>query len=79
MATYTLNVHVDENQLKFLKDGGYTLCLAKQANGQYTVVWKGDVEYLQENEFQWQEVYQVFGSNDFKVTESCLPPDRKSS
>ena len=79
MATYTLNVHVDDNQLEFLKKNNFSLCLAREANKLYTVVWTDSVKYIQENEFQWSEEYQIFGSNNFEVTESCLPPDQKSS
>ena len=75
MTTYTLNIYVDAVQLKFLKDNGYSLCLAKQCNSLYTVVWKSSVDFCQENKVKWSDKYQVFGAMEFKVAGSCLPPD----
>ncbi|KAK7033903.1 hypothetical protein VNI00_012527 [Paramarasmius palmivorus] len=67
MATYTLNVFIDTNQLQLMKDLGYNLCIAKMFNDTYTVVWKGDMLYLQNNRFQWKEEYEVFGANTYEV------------
>lgn len=41
MATYSLNVLIDDAELTALKTGGYSLCVAKNVNGQFNVVWKG--------------------------------------
>ncbi|ESK93168.1 hypothetical protein Moror_1104 [Moniliophthora roreri MCA 2997] len=67
MATYTLNVFIDTNQLQLMKDLGYNLCVAKLFNDSYTVVWKGDMKYLQNNRFQWKDEYEVFASNSYTV------------
>lgn len=41
MATYSLNVLIDDAELTALKTSGYSLCVAKNVNGQFNVVWKG--------------------------------------
>ena len=82
MATYTLNVLVDDNQVSWLKENQYSLCIAKQCETQagskqpesdtpYTVIWKGDKDFIHKNQYQWSEEYQVFGSNEFKVSPVC--------
>ncbi|TFK33674.1 hypothetical protein BDQ12DRAFT_766366 [Crucibulum laeve] len=53
--------------MEVLKSGGFNLCVAKKVNGAYTVVWSGKNDYLHKNTFAWEEDYQVFGSNQFKV------------
>ncbi|TFK35756.1 hypothetical protein BDQ12DRAFT_668379 [Crucibulum laeve] len=64
---YTLVVEIANNQMETLKEGGFNLCVAKKANGAYTVVWSGKSDYLHENTFSWEEDYQVFGLNKFKL------------
>ena len=88
MATYTLNVLVDDVQVTWLKDNKYSLCIAKQcetlpndselqpkqpkqSDTPYTVVWKGDKDFIHTNMYQWTEEYQVFGSQTFKVSHVC--------
>jgi hypothetical protein len=65
-STFELNVQIAANQVTSMKDLGYNLCIAKKVNENYTVVWTGDQAYLQNNLFEWQESYQVFGSNTFE-------------
>ncbi|KAK7033904.1 hypothetical protein VNI00_012528 [Paramarasmius palmivorus] len=73
MATYTLKLHIDPNQLQTMKRLNYNLCIAKKVNGVYTVVWQGDQQYLVDNTFEWTENYQVFGTNTFeKPTQDIL-------
>ncbi|KIK52898.1 hypothetical protein GYMLUDRAFT_265290 [Collybiopsis luxurians FD-317 M1] len=71
MPTYTLNVMIDSEQLRILRENSYTLCIAKKVRDQlgdkYNVVWKGIEEPMQANRFTWTEEYQVFASNTFKV------------
>lgn len=67
MATYTLNVEVAVNQLDLLKESGYNLCLARNVNDTYTIVWSGNTKYLYQNVFKWTEEYQVFGQDNFTV------------
>lgn len=68
-VTFTLNVEIDPLEMPVLKGSQYNLCVAKKVNGVYNVVWSGQQDYLENNEFQWQESYQVLGTNTFTV---CL-------
>ncbi|PPQ64860.1 hypothetical protein CVT26_002578 [Gymnopilus dilepis] len=64
--TFNLTVQISDNQLTNLKDLGYNLCIAKKVNQNYTVVWSGNQSYLSNNIFEWEESYQVFGTNTFQ-------------
>ncbi|KAF9456673.1 hypothetical protein BDZ94DRAFT_1275126 [Collybia nuda] len=64
MATYLLNIVIDDAELKALKSSGYSLCVAKNVNGQFNVVWKG-IQFLAFNTIEWTEQYQVFGEIGF--------------
>ncbi|TFK35786.1 hypothetical protein BDQ12DRAFT_759165 [Crucibulum laeve] len=66
-SSYTLVVEIATNQMEVLKSGGFNLCVAKKINRVYTVVWSGKSDYLHKNIFSWDEDYQVFGLNEFKV------------
>ncbi|THG95707.1 hypothetical protein EW026_g5994 [Hermanssonia centrifuga] len=65
MSTYTLTVNVHSDDLARLKKAGYKLCIAKQVNGKYNVVWSGK-EFIVKNTFRWDSEFQVFGSQTFE-------------
>ncbi|KAK4183267.1 hypothetical protein QBC35DRAFT_467432 [Podospora australis] len=71
MATYTLNVEIDNRVLALhSKD---SLCIAKKVNGTYDVVFQGAAPIptgdqqllLGNNTFQWTEEYRVFLTQSF--------------
>jgi hypothetical protein len=68
-TTYTLEVQIGTNQMKFLVDGKYKLCIAKsvttpEAPSTINVIWSGG-DFQVDNEFQWEENYKVYGSDAF--------------
>jgi len=70
MSTLQLTVEVDPDQLEFLSNNNYSLCIAKAGSSggpaKPTVIWTGG-DILPNNEFQWQDVYQVFGAVSYTV------------
>jgi len=85
MATYTLNVNIDDAVLALhSKD---SLCIAKKVNGIYDVVFQGaspvptgDQQLLLANNmFQWTEEYRVFLTQSFgngvMISHSTNPVD----
>jgi hypothetical protein len=65
MTSYSLTVDIDPAQQAILKEGGYNLCVAKNVNGVYNVVWSGG-DFLSKNIFTWIEKYQVFATTIFQ-------------
>jgi hypothetical protein len=69
-TTYTLEVQIGTNQMEFLVSGGYNLCIAKHVvtagspTAKVNVIWRGG-DFQVDNEFQWEEIYQVYGSDPF--------------
>lgn len=62
-----VEVFIPEKTLETLKKQGYSLCFAKKVGDyEYNVVWKSLDNYLQNNVFSWQPIYQIFGTNEFK-------------
>ena len=57
--SYSLDVKIDLDQYRVLKESGYNLCIAKKVNDVYNVVWSG-ASFLQFNTFCWVEKFQVF-------------------
>ncbi len=45
MATYSVTANLDPDDFTKVSQAGYHLCIAKQVNGRYYVVWKS-VEYV---------------------------------
>ncbi|TFK32233.1 hypothetical protein BDQ12DRAFT_671243 [Crucibulum laeve] len=66
MSQYTLNVEIDPGDLPILRESRSNLCIAKKVNGVYTVVWSGNLQYFENNAFDWVDECQVFGINKFK-------------
>lgn len=65
-ATKKVTVQIDENDLRTLRDGSYSLCFAKKVGDfDYDVIWKSLDKYILENTFSWQPIYQVYGTNSF--------------
>ena len=63
----SVEVFIPEKTLETLKQQGYSLCFAKKVGDfEYNVVWKSFDQYLQNNTFSWQPIYQIFGTNEFK-------------
>lgn len=61
----SVDIKIDPNDLETLKKNGYQLCFAKKVNDTYNVVWQSSDEYLADNAFSWQPMYELFGSNVF--------------
>lgn len=40
-TTYTLKIVLDAAEIQDLKEGKYSLCIAKKVNNKYNVVWHG--------------------------------------
>ncbi|WP_434443415.1 hypothetical protein [Lentzea sp. E54] len=62
----TVDIQIAPEDLKTLKESGYQLCFAKKVNDTYNVVWQSASEYLVDNSFSWQPLYELFGSNKFE-------------
>ncbi|KAG7086457.1 hypothetical protein E1B28_002409 [Marasmius oreades] len=60
----TLNVNIDPAQVDYLQKQGYDLFLAKLVDGQAkaNVIWKSNSKYIATNNFKWQPVYAIAGS-----------------
>lgn len=62
-----VTVEIDTTDLATLKDGGYSLCFAKKVGDfDYDVIWKSTDKYLVTNEFKWQPIYEIYGTNTFQ-------------
>lgn len=73
-----VNVSITADGLKKLKDNKYKLCFAKKVGDfDYNVVWQSYEKYMELNEFSWEPVYAMFGTNCFKesvtVKATCRP------
>lgn len=62
----SVDIQIAAADLETLKNNQYQLCFAKKVNNSYNVVWQSAADYLSENTFSWQPLYELFGSNDFK-------------
>ncbi len=62
----SVDIQIAAADLETLKNSQYQLCFAKKVNNSYNVVWQSAADYLSENTFSWQPLYELFGSNDFK-------------
>lgn len=61
----TINIALDDQQ--FLKDNGYSLCIAKRTKEHsYNVIWSSYDKYVARNMFSWVPLYELFGSNTFQ-------------
>ncbi|MGU7770065.1 hypothetical protein ACV229_07765 [Burkholderia sp. MR1-5-21] len=66
-ATKTVDIGIGPKDYKTLKQGGYNLCFAKKVgDAAYNVVWRASFEYLEDNEFSWTPIYQIFGANRYQ-------------
>lgn len=62
-----VNIVIDPADLQLLKDHNYKMCFAKKVgNFSYNVVWQAYELFLEDNEFTWTPIYQLFGTNTFK-------------
>ncbi len=61
-----VTIEIAEGDLATLKEAEYKLCFAKKVGETYNVVWQSYTEYLQNNQFKWTPVYQLFGTNTFE-------------
>lgn len=62
-----IKVTIESEDLEALKQNKYILCIAKQVDDQFTVIWQAKKDYLVKNKFRWEPGYQVFGAECFKV------------
>ncbi|KAG7090104.1 hypothetical protein E1B28_011716 [Marasmius oreades] len=62
---YSLKVYISDESLTALKEYGYRLCIAKEVNGKYNVVFQGVNKLLFQNTFRFEDRYRVFGTNSF--------------
>lgn len=61
-----MTVAIHPKMLKLLKEGDYVLCVAKEVNGAFTVIWKGIKNILAYNHFEWEPKYELFATNMFE-------------
>ncbi|KAG7094765.1 hypothetical protein E1B28_005581 [Marasmius oreades] len=62
---YGLKVYISDESLTALKEYGYRLCIAKEVNGKFNVVFQGVNKLLFQNTFRFEDRYRVFGTNTF--------------
>ncbi|KIK52909.1 hypothetical protein GYMLUDRAFT_49737 [Collybiopsis luxurians FD-317 M1] len=84
MPTYTLNVLIESEQLKLLKENCYTLCIARKVHdplgARYTVVWSGTKDFSEDNNvFRWTDGYTVYASKKFQVGDLVEAESNKMS
>lgn len=76
MPTYTLQMHIDPTQVRWLAENGFKLCIARETNGQCTVIWQTQ-QAGNSLMFSWDEEFQTFWTEQFAagrlVTEGCRP------
>ncbi|WP_240674464.1 hypothetical protein [Burkholderia stabilis] len=66
-TTKTVDIGIGKKDFTTLKRAGYNLCFAKKVgDAAYNIVWRASFEYLEENEFSWTPIYQIFGSNRYQ-------------
>ncbi|KAG7096283.1 hypothetical protein E1B28_003730 [Marasmius oreades] len=63
---YTLTVNIATSSLNALKAANYKLCIAKDVNGKPNVVFKGGNKVLNHNEFVFEDLFRVSGTNKFE-------------
>ncbi|MBN6038900.1 hypothetical protein [Amycolatopsis sp. 195334CR] len=61
----SVDIQIAPADFETLKSSGYQLCFAKKVNNTYNVVWQSGIDYLVDNTFSWQPMYEMFGSNQF--------------
>ena len=65
-VTKTVNIQIGPKDFNTLKQGAYNLCFAKKiGDAAYNVVWRASFEYLEDNDFSWTPIYQIFGTNTY--------------
>jgi hypothetical protein len=52
-ATKTASIPIAEQDLVQFKQAGDRLCVAKQVDGTYSVIWRSSSQYPASNQFQW--------------------------
>ncbi|MPV58954.1 hypothetical protein CFB46_18430 [Burkholderia sp. HI2761] len=66
-ATKTVDIGIGKKDFATLKQAGYNLCFAKKVgDADYNIVWRASFEYLEDNEFSWTPIYQIFGTNRYQ-------------
>jgi len=66
-ATKTVDIGIGKKDFATLKQARYNLCFAKKVgDAAYNVVWRASFEYLEDNEFSWTPIYQIFGTNRYQ-------------
>jgi hypothetical protein len=62
----TVIIEIAGDDLDFLKLNEYKICLAKKVSQEaYNVVWQSYNSYLNNNEFTWIPMYELFGTKRF--------------
>ncbi|KAG7094767.1 hypothetical protein E1B28_005583 [Marasmius oreades] len=64
---FKLTAYISDESLTILKQGGYKLCIAREVNGKYNVVFISVIEHLFQNVFEFEEQYRVFGTKKFEA------------
>lgn len=65
-ATKAVTIQIAAQDLMQLKQAGYQLCVAKQVDGAYNVIWRSSSQYLASNQFEWLSQFQIFAANVFQ-------------
>ena len=72
-GTKAVTIRIAVYDLVQLKEGFCQLCVAKQVDGRYNVIWQSARDYLQNNQFEWAPQFQIFATNMFKNGVSVRP------
>lgn len=65
----TVYIDIGDEDLRFLKENGYGLCIAKELEGEISTIWSGTSEFLAHNDFSWYPEYQMYASNTRRIDE----------
>lgn len=58
-----LTVEIDLIDIEMLQDEGLDLNIAIKVNDSFNVVWLSNKNYLESNEYEWEQDFEVFGTN----------------
>lgn len=67
LAMKTVTIQIASQDLAVLKQAGYQLCIAKQVDGAYDVIWQSSSQYLASNQFTWLSQFQIFAASEFRA------------
>ncbi len=68
----TLNIEITQEDMEFLMSRSLNLNIAIKVNGAFNVIWRSVSNYSTFNQFQWSQVFHIFGTGD---TEEALMVD----